>query len=100
MSTYDPNRTVVVATGNAHKLAEIEAILGAASAMEGVEFVALGDLGDFPEPVEDGSTFFDNALIKARDALDQTGIGMDSRAGHGADGIRLRMRGAADCASA
>ena len=76
MSTYDPSRTVVVATGNAHKLAEIEAILGAASAMEGVEFVALGDLGDFPEPVEDGDTFFENALIKARDALDQTGFAM------------------------
>ena len=76
MGVFDPKRTVVVATGNAHKLAEIEAILGAAPAMEGFGFVALGNLGDFPEPVEDGSTFFENALIKARDALDQTGFVM------------------------
>ncbi len=76
MSTYDKSRTVVVATGNAHKLSEIEAILGAAPAMDGVQFVALGELGNFPDPVEDGQTFFDNALIKARAALDQTGFTM------------------------
>lgn len=76
MGTYDSQRTVVVATGNAHKLSEIEAILGAAPAMEGMRFVALGDLGDYPDPEEDGKTFFDNALIKARAALDQTGFAM------------------------
>lgn len=69
-------RTIVVATGNAHKLSEIEAILGAAPALEGVRFVALGDLGDFEDPVEDGATFTENALIKARAALDQTGLDM------------------------
>ncbi|MDO4537296.1 MAG: RdgB/HAM1 family non-canonical purine NTP pyrophosphatase [Coriobacteriales bacterium] len=72
----DPARTVVVATGNAHKLTEIQAILGAAPAMEGVQFVALGDLGDFEDPEEDGESFFDNALIKARAALDETGLCM------------------------
>lgn len=76
MKACDPKRTVVVATGNAHKLTEIESILGAAPAMAGMEFVALGDLGDFEEPVEDGATFFDNALIKARAALDETGLCM------------------------
>ena len=76
ISTLDPQATVVVATGNAHKLTEIEAILGAAPAMEGVRFVALGDLGDFPDPVEDGETFADNALIKAVAALDETGLTM------------------------
>ncbi len=76
MKIYDPKRTVVVATGNAHKLTEIESILGSAPAMAGMEFVALGDLGDFEEPVEDGATFFDNALIKARAALDETGFCM------------------------
>ena len=64
--------TVVVATGNPHKVTEIEEILG--PRMPGVRFVALGELGDFPEPVEDGSSFFDNAMIKARDALDETGL--------------------------
>ena len=74
ISDLDPARTVVVATGNAHKVVEIEAIL--ASAMPGVRFVALGELGDFPDPVEDGETFFDNALIKARAAQAETGFSM------------------------
>ena len=74
ISELDPTRTVVVATGNAHKVVEIEAIL--APAMPGVRFVALGELGDFPDPVEDGQTFFDNALIKARAAQAQTGLAM------------------------
>ena len=74
ISTLDPAGTVVVATGNAHKVVEIEAIL--APAMPGVRFVALGELGDFPDPVEDGETFFDNALIKARAAQAQTGLPM------------------------
>ena len=70
----DSNKTVVVATGNAHKVTEIEAIL--APVMPGVRFVALGELGDFPDPVEDGQTFFDNALIKARAAQARTGLAM------------------------
>ena len=68
--------TVVVATGNAHKLAEIEAILGAAPALAGMRFVSLKELGDFADPVEDGDTFAANALIKARAALDETGLCM------------------------
>ena len=74
IKALDPARTVVVATGNAHKVTEIEAIL--APVMPGVRFVALGELGDFPDPVEDGETFFDNALIKARAAQAQTGLPM------------------------
>lgn len=72
----DSKHTVVVATGNAHKLTEIEAILGAAPAMAGMRFVALGELGDFEDPEEDGATFAENALIKARAALDETGLCM------------------------
>ena len=76
ISTLDPEATIVVATGNAHKLTEIEAILGATPALGGMRFVALGELGDFADPVEDGETFYDNALIKARAALDETGLMM------------------------
>ena len=76
ISTLDPAATVVVATGNAHKLTEIEAILGMAPALEGVRFVALGELGDFEDPIEDGETFYENALIKAQAALDETGLSM------------------------
>jgi len=74
ISSLDPEGTVVVATGNAHKVIEIEAILS--SVMPDVRFVALGELGDFPDPVEDGDTFAKNALIKARAALDETGLRM------------------------
>ena len=74
IAELDPERTEVVATGNAHKVVEIETIL--APVMPGVRFVALGELGDFPDPVEDGDTFFDNALIKARAAQKETGLPM------------------------
>lgn len=74
VKTLDPQKTVVVATGNAHKVVEIEAILS--EVMPGVRFVALGELGDFPDPVEDGADFYENALIKARAAQEQTGLSM------------------------
>lgn len=76
ISTLDPLATIVVATGNAHKLTEIEAILGASPALTDVRFVALGELGDFPDPVEDGDDFYENAVIKASAALDETGLTM------------------------
>ncbi len=74
IATLDPESTIVVATGNAHKLTEIEAILGESPALEDVRFVALGELGDFEDPVEDGADFYENAVIKARAALDETGL--------------------------
>ena len=72
IAALDPARTVVVATGNAHKLVEIEDILG--RALPGVRFVALGQLGDFEDPEENGATFAENALIKARAAVQETGL--------------------------
>lgn len=66
----DAAKRVVVATGNRHKVEEIEQAL----ASSGWEFCALRDLGDFPEPVEDGETFEDNARIKARAAFENTGL--------------------------
>ncbi|MEE8673746.1 RdgB/HAM1 family non-canonical purine NTP pyrophosphatase [Tractidigestivibacter scatoligenes] len=74
IKTLDPARTVVVATGNPHKVTEIEAILS--KSLPDVRFVALGELGDFPDPVEDGANFFENALIKARAAVAETGLPM------------------------
>lgn len=72
IASLDPRTTVVVATGNAHKVTEIEAILS--EVMPGTRFVALGELGDFPDPVEDGVDFYENALIKARAAQAETGL--------------------------
>lgn len=72
IQTLDPATTIVVATGNAHKLVEIEAILG--RAMPGTRFVAVHQLGDFEDPEETGATFAENALIKARAAVAETGF--------------------------
>lgn len=72
IATLDPARTIVVATGNAHKLVEIEDILG--RALPEMRFVALGQLGDFEDPEETGATFAENALIKAHAAVAETGL--------------------------
>jgi len=71
---------LVLATHNAHKVEELRRILGAR--LDGIDLVAY----DGPEPVEDGTTFEENALIKARAAAihtgyaalaDDSGIGVD-----------------------
>lgn len=59
---------LVLATHNAGKLAELRAILE--PAVPGLELVAY----DGPEPVESGTTFLENALIKARVAHMHTGL--------------------------
>ena len=71
-ATLDPKHTVVVATGNAHKLVEIETMLSAA--LPSTRFVALSQLGQFEDPEETGVTFEENALIKARAAVAETGF--------------------------
>lgn len=59
---------VVVATHNAHKVAELQRIL--AEDLPGVALEAY----EGPEAVEDGVTFAENALIKAREAFEETGV--------------------------
>lgn len=59
---------IVVATHNQHKVLELGAILGAA--VPGLELLSY----DGPEPVEDGTSFLENALIKARAAFQHTGL--------------------------
>ena len=54
---------LVIATHNAGKLKEISALL----APYGMECISAGALG-LPEPAETGTTFVENALIKARAA--------------------------------
>ena len=71
-SQLDRERTVVVATGNAHKVTEIEAILS--KVLPGVRFVSLGQLGEFEDPEETGTTFLENAIIKAEAAVAETGL--------------------------
>ena len=38
--------------------------------MPEVRFVALGQLGDFEDPEENGTTFLENAIIKAQAAVE------------------------------
>ena len=59
---------VVLATHNPHKVAEFQQIV--ALARPDLEIVGY----DGPEPVEDGVTFAENALIKARAAAAHTGL--------------------------
>jgi len=59
---------VVLATHNPHKVAEFQQI--GAQARPDLEIVGY----DGPEPVEDGVTFTENALIKARAAAAHTGL--------------------------
>lgn len=65
---------LVLATGNAHKVGELRAIL--APLIGAHELVGLGEVpgGGYPEPVEDGATYAENALIKARAAARATGL--------------------------
>jgi XTP/dITP diphosphohydrolase len=61
---------LVLATRNAHKVGELADILGVAGL--DVELLPLPD--DAPEVVEDGLTFAENALKKARSAAVATGL--------------------------
>jgi XTP/dITP diphosphohydrolase len=58
---------LVFATGNSHKLAEAQQILGSRIP----ELTLLPHEG--PEPIESGTSFLENALIKARSAYGTTG---------------------------
>ncbi len=60
---------LVIATHNAGKLREISALL----APYGLECISAGALG-LPEPPETGTSFVENALIKARAAAEASGI--------------------------
>ena len=59
---------IVLATHNRHKVEEFQAIV--AAARPDLQVIAY----DGPEPVEDGVTFAENALIKARAAAAHTGL--------------------------
>ena len=61
--------SLVIATHNAGKLKEISALL----APYGVKCISAGSLG-LPEPPETGTTFIQNALIKARAAAEASGL--------------------------
>lgn len=61
--------SLVIATHNAGKLKEISALLEP----YGMKCISAGSLG-LPEPPETGTTFVENALIKARAAAEASGL--------------------------
>ena len=69
---------VVLASQNKHKIAELQALLG--KHIPDIEILSLDDVGFKGEIVEDGESFEENALIKARAAASAgcIGIGDDS----------------------
>ena len=80
-------RRAVVATRNQHKLRELEEML------DSLELVPLPDGAQLPS--EEGETFADNALAKARTAHSATGLaaladdsGIEARALGGRPGVR------------
>ncbi|WP_375757499.1 RdgB/HAM1 family non-canonical purine NTP pyrophosphatase [Corallococcus exercitus] len=60
---------LLFATGNAGKVRELRLLVG-----DAVEVVSLKDLPPVPEPVEDGATFEENAVKKAREYSLATGL--------------------------
>jgi XTP/dITP diphosphohydrolase len=65
--------TLLVASRNAKKLAEMRRIIERAG-IEGVEVVGLDEVPEFDEAPETGAKFEDNAVEKARDAVAATGF--------------------------
>jgi XTP/dITP diphosphohydrolase len=63
---------VVLATRNAHKVAELRRIL--APYVDGLELLGLDELPEIAEVAETGATFADNALLKARGVCERTGL--------------------------
>ncbi|ALC06633.1 Non-canonical purine NTP pyrophosphatase [Corynebacterium deserti GIMN1.010] len=64
---------LLLASNNAKKLKELQRILDQAG-LDSVELLALADVDSYDEPVENGRTFTDNALIKARAGVANTGF--------------------------
>lgn len=80
---------IVFATNNAHKLAEVRAVLG-----EGYELVTLKEVGITEDIPETGTTLDENASIKARYVFERTGLdcfaddtGLEVEALGGAPGV-------------
>ncbi len=67
---------LVLATRNAHKVAELRAILG--EALDAVQVLSVDDVEragtEVPEVPETGTTFAENALLKARAVAGATGL--------------------------
>ncbi len=67
-------RQVLLATRNARKLAELQRILDGALGGGHIELVGLDSVPHYEEVPETGLTFRENALLKAREGAQRTGL--------------------------
>lgn len=88
-----PRRRLLVATGSAHKLIELQRLFGDLP----IDLVTLRDVGITDESPEDGATFEENALQKARWYAQSSGewtladdSGLEVTALNGAPGVYTR----------
>lgn len=93
---------LIVASNNAHKIAELNAILSRL----GMEVVSQREAGIQVEPEETGTTFEENSYIKAKAVLGASGMaavaddsGLMVEALDGAPGVYSARFGGAACAS-
>lgn len=70
---------VVLASRNVHKIKELQTLLS--QYIEDIEILSLDDVGIFDEIEENGTTYLENALIKARVAASSGYIGMGDDSG-------------------
>lgn len=63
-------KKIVFATGNQGKLNEVREIFSNTN----LQIISMNELGDVPEIIEDGSTFEDNALKKAKFVYNKFGL--------------------------
>jgi XTP/dITP diphosphohydrolase len=67
-------RRIVLATRNAHKVAELQAILGDLTRDFELEIVGVGEFPDVEDVIETGVTFAENATLKAVAVARATGL--------------------------
>ena len=70
---------IVLASRNAHKIKELQTLLS--KHIKDIEILSLDEVGIFDEIEENGSTYFENALIKAHAAAKSGYIGMGDDSG-------------------
>ena len=76
---------IVLASRNKKKKAELQTLLS--QYIEGIEILSLDDVGIYGEIEEDGVTFEENALIKARVAAESGYIGVGDDSGLEVDAL-------------
>ena len=76
---------IVLASRNKHKISELQALLG--QYIEGVEILSLDEVGIEGEIEENGNSFSENAMIKARAAARSGYIGLGDDSGLEVDAL-------------